>query len=80
MPGGLAPLDEFFEALTLIQTRRINPFRLSWSARSFGRGLLSWVKDQVLAHGNIDRADLMIFNVMDDPDEIVAYIRKTVVL
>jgi uncharacterized protein (TIGR00730 family) len=80
MPGGFGTFDELFEALTLIQTRRIKPFPIIMVGSDFWGGLLTWLKEQILAHGNIDRNDMMIFSVMDDPDEIVAHIRKTVVL
>ena len=80
MPGGFGTLDELFESLTLIQTRRIKAFPVILVGSEFWGGLLDWLKDKMLTEGNIDSADMMIFNVMDDPDEIVAYINKTVIL
>jgi uncharacterized protein (TIGR00730 family) len=80
MPGGFGTFDELFESLTLIQTRRIKPFPIIMVGSDFWGGLVGWLEKTIMSQGNIDRADMMIFNVMDDPDEIVAYIRKTVII
>ncbi len=80
MPGGFGTLDEVFEAITLIQTRRIKPFPVVLVGKEFWGGLIDWVEDKMLAAGNVDKDDLMIFQVMDDPDEIVAFIKRTIVL
>jgi hypothetical protein len=80
MPGGFGTLDELFEALTLIQTRRIKAFPIIMVGSEFWGGLLDWIKNKILAAGNVDKSDMLIFNVMDDPDEIVAHIKKTVIL
>jgi uncharacterized protein (TIGR00730 family) len=80
MPGGFGTLDEMFEALTLIQTRRIKPFPVILVGTDYWSGLLEWMKEKMLAANKVDNDDMMIFNVMDDPTEIVTYIKKTVVL
>ncbi len=80
MPGGYGTLDELFEALTLIQTRRIKSFPIILVGRDFWGGLLDWLEKTVLGAGNVDKDDLFIFTIMDDPDEIIAHIRRTVVL
>ena len=80
MPGGFGTLDEVFEALTLIQTKRIKPFPVILVGTEYWSGLLDWIKERVLATNKVDNNDMMIFNVMDDPTEIVSYIKKTVVL
>jgi len=80
MPGGFGTLDEMFEALTLIQTRRIKPFPVILVGTEYWSGLLDWMKEKMLAANKVDNADMMILNVMDDPTEIVTYIKKTVVL
>ena len=80
MPGGFGTLDEMFEALTLIQTRRIKPFPVILVGTEYWSGLLDWKKEKMLAANKVDNADMMILNVMDDPTEIVTYIKKTVVL
>jgi len=80
MPGGFGTLDELFESLTLIQTKRIKTFPIIMIGSDFWGGLVDWLEKTIMSQGNIDRADMMLFNVMDDPDEIVAYIRKTVII
>ena len=80
MPGGFGTLDEVFEALTLIQTRRIKPFPVILVGTEYWAGLLGWIKEKMLATNKVDNNDMIIFNVMDDPAEIVSYIKKTVIL
>lgn len=80
MPGGFGTLDELFEALTLIQTNRIKPFPIILAGSGFWDGLIDWIKEKMLKSGYIDKDDLFIFSQMDDPDEIVAFIKKTVIL
>jgi len=80
MPGGFGSLDELFESLTLIQTRKIKPFPIILVGSSFWTGLVDWIHEQLLGNGKIAEDDLMLFEVMDEVDEIVSYIRKTVVL
>ncbi|MFZ5798493.1 MAG: LOG family protein [Desulfobulbaceae bacterium] len=80
MPGGFGTLDEVFEAITLIQTRRIKPFPIILVGSDFWSGLLDWVKAKLLTAGNIAKDDLLIINIMDDPAEIVSFIRRTIIL
>ena len=80
MPGGFGTLDEAFEALTLIQTKRIKPFPVILVGTEYWSGLLDWIKEKMLSADRVDNDDMMIFDVMDDPVEIVSYIKKTVVL
>jgi uncharacterized protein (TIGR00730 family) len=80
MPGGFGTLDEVFEALTLIQTKRIKPFPVILVGTEYWSGLLDWIKERILSTNKVDNDDMMIFNVIDDPTEIVSYIKKTVIL
>jgi len=80
MPGGFGTLDECFEAITLVQTRKVKPFPVILVESTYWKGLLEWINNTVLAQGKISNADLAIFNVMDDPDEIVDYIKRFVIL
>ena len=80
MPGGFGTLDEAFEALTLIQTKRIKPFPIILVGTEYWTGLLDWMKEKMLSSDKVDNSDMMIFTIMDDPLEIVSYIKKTVVL
>lgn len=79
MPGGFGSMDELFESLTLIQTERIKPFPIVLVGSSFWGGLVNWIKDTMLANGNISEEDIDLFQVMDDPEDVVNYIKKTVV-
>jgi uncharacterized protein (TIGR00730 family) len=79
MPGGFGSMDELFESLTLIQTRKIKPFPIILVGSSYWAGLVDWLREQLLGNGKIEEDDLGLFEVMDEIDEIVGYIRKTVV-
>lgn len=80
MPGGFGTLDEAFEAITLIQTKRIKPFPIILVGSDFWSGLLDWIQEKILANGNVDSDDMHIFRLMDEPQEIVSYIKKTIVI
>ena len=76
-PGGFGTIDELFEALTLIQTRKIKPFPVYLIGVEFWRGLLQWLQGTLLRSGTISEKDMHLFKVIDDistiPDEIDAY-------
>lgn len=80
MPGGFGTLDELFESLTLIQTRRVKAFPVILVGSEFWGGLVDWIKNVMLETYKISTDDLLYFQVMDDPEEVVRYIRRTVVL
>lgn len=80
LPGGFGTLDELFESLTLIQTQKIKPFPIILVGSSFWSGLVDWIRDQMISNAKIDKADLLLFEVLDDVEEIVAFIRRTVIL
>jgi len=79
-PGGFGTMDELFESMTLIQTRKIKPFPVILVGSEYWKGLLDWVKGVVLKEGKISASDLDIFQLIDDPEEIVRTIRKTVIV
>ena len=70
-PGGFGTLDEFFESITLIQTRRIARFPVVLFGKTYWRGLIRWLRQGVLKAGNIDPEDLNIFTVVDTPKAAV---------
>jgi uncharacterized protein (TIGR00730 family) len=80
LPGGFGTLDEFFEAVTLIQTKRLRPFPVILMGSDYWEGLLNWIKEQLLAKSRISEADMHIFRVIDDPDEVIRVIKQTVIL
>ena len=73
------PSDEFFESLTLIQTQRIKPFPIVLVGSSFWSGLIDWLKESFVENGTISETDLELFRIIDDPSEVVDYIKKTVI-
>ncbi len=80
MPGGFGTLDELFEAVTLIQTRRIKSFPIILVGSEYWSGMVKWIKDSLLAAGNIKDEDLFYFNIIDDPEEVVQTIKRTVII
>ncbi|MDD4980634.1 MAG: TIGR00730 family Rossman fold protein [Candidatus Omnitrophica bacterium] len=76
MPGGYGTLDEFTEAINLIQTLRISKFPVVLFGSEYWEGMLSWLKDTVLKNGNISKEDLNIFKVVDSPKEAVGVIDR----
>ena len=76
LPGGFGTLDEFFEAITLIQTERISKFPVILFNSQYWKPLLGWLKKTVYRHGNIDQADLDLFILVDEPKEVVRAINK----
>lgn len=74
LPGGFGTLDELFEALTLIQTHKIGNFPIVMIGTDYWSGLVDWIKDRILAAGNINKSDLEIFHLVDEPEEAVKII------
>ena len=79
-PGGFGTLDELFEAITLIQTEKIKPFPLILVEKEYWDGLLNWLKDTPLEVGHISPRDLEIIQVIDDPEEIIKYIKRMIIM
>nr|WP_028587112.1 TIGR00730 family Rossman fold protein [Desulfocurvus vexinensis] len=80
MPGGFGTLDELFEALVLIQTRRIKHFPIVLYKSAYWGGLLDWLKERMVADGFAGEADLDLITVRDTPDEVVSYIKRHVIV
>ena len=76
MPGGFGTLDEFFEALTLIQTHKIYPLPLILFGCDYWRPLVDYMKTTMLKHKTIEAKDLEIINMTDDPEEVVGIINR----
>jgi len=71
LPGGFGTLDEFFEVLTLVQTQRIPEFPLILFGRKHWRGLIQWMKKELVRTDYISPGDLSLFKLTDDPQEVV---------
>lgn len=76
LPGGFGTLDELFEALTLIQTRKTKPFPVILMGKDYREGLLHWMRTEVMQAGMISESDLDIFFVTDDPAEAAELISE----
>jgi uncharacterized protein (TIGR00730 family) len=74
MPGGFGTLDEMFEAVTLIQTRKIVNFPVVLVVKEYWQGLIDWMKDKVVREKNINASDLEMFELVDTAEEAVNYI------
>ncbi|MDD2758926.1 MAG: TIGR00730 family Rossman fold protein [Methylomonas sp.] len=71
MPGGFGTLDEFFEALTLMQTHKAYPLPLVLFGSDFWSGLMDWLKGKLIEYGTISPEDLELITVTDDPQKVV---------
>jgi uncharacterized protein (TIGR00730 family) len=70
-PGGFGTLDELFEALTLIQTRKIRDFPVVLFGSDYWKGLLDWIRETALTEGKISQQDLKLLHLTDSPQEVV---------
>jgi uncharacterized protein (TIGR00730 family) len=80
LPGGFGTMDELFEALTLIQTKRIKSFPVILMGSEYWKGLFDWLRKTMLRDNKISRDDLELFQMIDDPDEAVKLIQKYVIV
>jgi uncharacterized protein (TIGR00730 family) len=71
LPGGLGTFDELFEALTLVQTQKVTSFPVALIGVDYWKGLLTWLRETVLAEGKISEGDLDMLTLTDDIDEVV---------
>jgi uncharacterized protein (TIGR00730 family) len=76
LPGGFGTMDELFEALTLVATGKITQFPIVLVGREYWSGLLSWLKETMLARANVGPAEFSLIRVVDDAEEVVAIIRE----
>lgn len=80
LPGGFGTLDELFEALTLIQTKRIRSFPVILMDSRYWKGLVDWIKVTLLKSKFISSQDLDIFQLVDKPEDAVAIIKRRVIV
>lgn len=77
MPGGFGTLDELFEAITLIQTHKIDKFPIILVGSEFWNGLVDWIKTTLLdSFQNISAADIDLVQVVDTEDEVIEILDK----
>lgn len=76
LPGGFGTLDELFEALTLIQTKKIKPFPIYLMGKSYWVEMLKWIEGTMISHGCISAKDFEMFLITDDPEEVANGIER----
>jgi uncharacterized protein (TIGR00730 family) len=75
LAGGLGTLDEVFEALTLVQTRKVTSFPVVLLGTTYWRGLIDWLRDTVLAGGRMNAVDLDLLQLTDDVSDVVRIVK-----
>lgn len=76
LPGGFGTLDEIFETITLIQTRKNPPAPIVLIGTEFWSGLIEWIKEQLISHAFIAPNDVNLITITDDLDEVMCLINK----
>ena len=76
-PGGFGTLDELFEAVTLVQTRRTRPFPIVLLGAAYWSGLVDWLRATAVARGAITAAELALLRLADTPEEALQHLRPT---
>jgi uncharacterized protein (TIGR00730 family) len=71
LPGGFGTLDELFEALTLVQTGKTRQMPIVLVNEPYWRGLMDWIHDRLVAEGMIDKTDVNLIKVCDEPQQVV---------
>jgi uncharacterized protein (TIGR00730 family) len=74
LPGGFGTMDELFEALTLVQTKKVTRFPVVLMGTWYWQGLIDWLRDTMAAEGKIGPEDLNLFCLTDNVEEAVNYI------
>ncbi|MDQ1687528.1 MAG: hypothetical protein QOK42_503 [Frankiaceae bacterium] len=77
LPGGFGTMDELFESLTLVQTKKVTLFPVVLVGSEFWGGLLDWMREKLVTRGMIAEADLNLLQVVDDVDEAVRIVAAT---
>jgi len=75
-PGGFGTMDEFFEAITLVQTGKIEPFPVILVGSKFWKGLIGWIRNTLLPENMIAKNDMNIFHIVDKPQEVVSIVNE----
>ena len=76
MPGGFGTLDELFEAITLIQTQKIDKFPIILVGSNFWKGLLDWIRQKLYDNNKIGKQDLELVYLADTSLEVISHIEQ----
>ncbi len=74
LPGGFGTMDELFEALTLVQTRKVKQFPVVLMGTAYWSGLVDWLRSTMLEHGYLSAEDLELLHVTDDIEDVLKVI------
>lgn len=74
LPGGFGTMDEFFEAMTLVQTAKVRGFPIVLMGKDYYGGLVRWIRKQMVEFETISPGDPDLFHLTDDPEEAVAVV------
>jgi uncharacterized protein (TIGR00730 family) len=80
LPGGFGTMDELFEAMTLIQTKKIKSFPLILMGSEYWSGLIDWLKNTMLKEGKILPEDMDLLQIVDEPEDVVKLIKRYVIV
>ena len=75
-PGGFGTLDELFEALTLVQTRKVDAFPIILVGVSFWSGLIDWMQERMVSEGCLSESDLNLIEIVDDAADAAKVIMR----
>ncbi len=78
LPGGFGTLDELFEALTLVQTRKVTRFPIVLLGTGYWGGLMDWIRTTLLAAGTVSEADVALLTTTDSVDEAVETVTRAI--
>jgi len=76
LPGGYGTMDELFEALTLIQTRKIMHFPVILVGRDYWQGLLDWIVKSMLSQGRVSQLDVELLQIVDTADQVLEAVQE----
>lgn len=76
LPGGMGTMDELFEVLTLVQTKKIQPIPIILVGSDFWGGLKTWIEGTMLREGKISDSDLDLMPIVDEPEEAIKIIKE----
>ena len=77
LPGGFGTLDELFEALTLVQTRKVTRFPIVLFGTEYWAGLIAWIRDSMVSGGKVNENDLDLLYVTDSVEEVIRIIEES---
>lgn len=76
LPGGMGTLDELFEAITLIQTKKLNPFPIIMVGAKYWGGMMDWIRNVMLTEKMISPEDMDLFSLVDTPEQAIGKINE----